>query len=163
MSFEQDQAYHKTFIDLAIDLASNNVRSNCGGPFGAVVVKDGNVIATGVNRVVVAHDPTAHAEIEAIRLACRALASFQLEGCDIYSSCEPCPMCMGAIYWARPRAVYYAATQADATDAGFDDSFIYRDMALVPEARKIKMVHMLHQGAGASFELWRVANRKVLY
>jgi len=120
----------QSFLERAIALAVANARNSDGGPFAALVVKDGRVIAEGVNLVTSANDPTAHAEVVAIRAACRALGHFQLEGCEIYSSCEPCPMCLGAIYWARPARVYYAATAADASQAGFDDSFIYRQIAL---------------------------------
>jgi len=114
----------------AIDLASENVKSGNGGPFGAVIVKDGQIIATGVNNVTTYNDPTAHAEVTAIRNACKQLNSFQLDDCEIYSSCEPCPMCLGAIYWARPKALYFAADKNDAADVGFDDSFIYKEIKL---------------------------------
>lgn len=117
-----------SFMEQAIQLAVENVRSGRGGPFAAVVVKNGQVIATGSNRVTSTNDPTAHAEVTAIREACRALNTFQLTGCDLYTSCEPCPMCLGAIYWARPDRVYFAATASDAADAGFDDSFIYEEL-----------------------------------
>jgi guanine deaminase len=112
------------FMAEAIALALENVRDGAGGPFGALVVRGDEVIARGVNQVVVTHDPTAHAEISAIRAACRALSSFQLDGCEIYSSCEPCPMCLAAIYWARPARLFFAATKDDAAGVGFDDSFI---------------------------------------
>src|SRR3974390_2427459 len=113
------------FMREAILRAVENVRGGRGGPFGAVVVKGGRVIAAGTNTVTTANDPTAHAEVNAIREACRAMGTFQLTGCEIYTSCEPCPMCLGAIYWARPDRVYFAATASDAAEAGFDDSFIY--------------------------------------
>ncbi len=125
------------FLNKAIELASENVKSGNGGPFGAVVVKDGKIIATGVNNVTTNNDPTAHAEVTAIRNACKELNTFQLEGCEIYSSCEPCPMCLGAIYWARPKALYFAADKHDAADAGFDDSFIYDEIKLDYSNRKI--------------------------
>ncbi len=125
------------FLNKAIELASENVKSGNGGPFGAVVVKDGKIIATGVNNVTTNNDPTAHAEVTAIRNACKELNTFQLEGCEIYSSCEPCPMCLGAIYWARPKALYFAADKYDAADAGFDDSFIYDEIKLDYSNRKI--------------------------
>ncbi len=118
------------FMQMAIDLASENVKSGNGGPFGAVIVKDGKVLATGANSVTTFNDPTAHAEITAIRNACKKLSSFQLDGCEIYSSCEPCPMCLGAIYWARPKALYFAADKNDAAEVGFDDSFIYEQIEL---------------------------------
>src|SRR5271167_4324514 len=114
-----------SFMELAIDLAMKNVQTGAGGPFGAVVVKDGKVIAAAANCVTSNNDPTAHAEVMAIRKACQALGSFQLDGCEIYTSCEPCPMCLGAFYWARPERVYFANTADDASKAGFDDSLIY--------------------------------------
>src|ERR1700733_13358603 len=123
----------------AIRQAVENVRQGRGGPFGAVVVKDGSVIATGANSVTTTNDPTAHAEVIAIREACLALGTFQLTGCEIYTSCEPCPMCLGAIYWARPDRVYYAATASDAADAGFDDSFIYEELKHAHTERRIPL------------------------
>lgn len=113
------------FMENAVEAALENAAAHLGGPFGAVVVKDGTVIGTGTNRVTSLNDPTAHAEIQAIRAACLHLQDFQLSGCEIYTSCEPCPMCFGAIYWARPKAVYFACTKEDAAAAGFDDQFIY--------------------------------------
>src|SRR5215813_15174684 len=129
------------FLEQAIELAVENVRRD-GGPFAALVVKDGVVIATGVNQVTRTNDPTAHAEIVAIREACRVLGDFQLSGCDLYASCEPCPMCLGAIYWARPSRVFFAATHEQAAAAGFDDSFIYQQIAVPQGERDIPMVHM---------------------
>src|SRR5579863_8505927 len=126
-----------SYMQEAIHRAVENVRSGRGGPFGAIVVKDGRVIANGANSVTSTNDPTAHAEVNAIREACRALGTFQLNGCEIYTSCEPCPMCLGAIYWARPDRVFYAATANDAAAAGFDDSFIYDEMKLEAAERKI--------------------------
>jgi len=142
-----------SFIRQTIDLAVENVRRN-GGPFAALVVKDGVVIATGCNQVTRTNDPTAHAEILAIREACRVLGAFQLAGCEVYSSCEPCPMCLGALYWARPERVYFAATAADAAAAGFDDSFIYRQSALPPSERSIPMIHVVQEHSVRPFELW---------
>src|SRR5579872_3632306 len=113
----------------AIALAIENVRSGGGGPFAAVIVKDGRVVGEGTNRVTSSNDPTAHAEVVAIRAACHAMGTFQLDGCDVYTTCEPCPMCLGAIYWARPGKVYFACTAADAAAAGFDDAFIYEQLA----------------------------------
>ena len=118
---------HEQFLQQAIDLAVENVKVGQGGPFGAVIVKNNTVIATGVNQVTPLLDPTAHAEIQAIRAACQLLGDFQLTDCVLYSSCEPCPMCLGAIYWARLKAVYFASTRHDAAQAGFDDNFIYDD------------------------------------
>ena len=137
----------------AIDLAVENVRRG-GGPFGALVVKDGIVIATGANQVTRANDPTAHAEIVAIREACRVLISFQLPGCDLYTSCEPCPMCLGAIYWARPERVYFAATQNEAAAAGFDDRFIYRQIELPHSERSIPMIRVINERSTRPFEDW---------
>ena len=141
------------FLKQAIALAVENVRRG-GGPFAALVVKGEAVISTGANQVTRENDPTAHAEIVAIREACRVLGSFQLTGCDVYSSCEPCPMCLGAIYWARPERVYFAATQTDAADAGFDDSFIYRQILLVPYERDIPMLRVVDDEATRPFEEW---------
>jgi guanine deaminase len=146
-------------IRQVIDLAVENVRRD-GGPFAALVVKDGAVIATGANQVTRTNDPTAHAEMVAIREACRVLGAFQLEGCDFYASCEPCPMCLGALYWARPARVFFAATHDDAGAAGFDDSFIYRQMALPPGERSIPMIHVPDQAATRPFAEWsRKADR----
>jgi guanine deaminase len=126
---EPSLADKQRFLALAIAEAVRGARAGEGGPFGAVVVKNGAVIAQAANAVVARNDPTAHAEIQAIRAACAALASFQLDGCDVYASCEPCPMCLGAILWARPRAVYYAATRREAAAAGFDDAVFHRLLA----------------------------------
>ena len=143
----------RTFLRQAIQIAVDSVRAG-GGPFGALVVKDGAVVATGANRVTLVNDPTAHAEILAIREACRLLGVFQLEGCDVYSSCEPCPMCLGALYWARPSRVYYAATREDAAAAGFDDSLIYRQIAVPHAQRSIPMLRMTDDHATRPFEEW---------
>jgi guanine deaminase len=143
------------FMQRAIALAIENVKSGAGGPFGAVIVKDGRIIAEGVNRVTQTNDPSAHAEVVAIREACRALNAFQLTGCELYTSCEPCPMCLGAIYWARPDRVFYGATAADAADAGFDDSFIYEELRREPSHRKIVMTPIMREGALAAFRAWR--------
>jgi guanine deaminase len=151
-----------TFLKQAIDLAVENVRRN-GGPFAALVVKDGIVISTGTNQVTRANDPTAHAEIVAIREACRVLGDFQLAGCDIYTSCEPCPMCLGAIYWARPARVFYAATHQDAAAAGFDDGFIYKEISVAPGERAIPTVRVADQHATRPFEEWAARAGKVAY
>jgi len=151
------------FMQQAIALAVENVTSGRGGPFGAVVVKDCKVIATGVNLVTASNDPTAHAEVTAIRNACTALAAFQLEGCEVYTSCEPCPMCLAAIYWARCEAIYYGNTAADAAKVGFDDAFLYDEMKRPLHERKIPIVRMLPDEAWASFVAWRDAATKVLY
>src|ERR1700752_1595019 len=143
------------FMRRAIALALENVRSGRGGPFGALVVKNGRVIAKGTNRVTSTKDPTAHAEIVAIREACRKLGDFQLKGCDLYTTCEPCPMCLGAIYWARPARVFYAGVAADAADAGFDDAFIYEELKRPPESRRIPMVQILRDESLAVFSAWK--------
>ena len=137
----------------AIALALENVRTG-GGPFGAVVVHEGRIIGRGANAVTRTNDPTAHAEVVAIREACATLASFQLTDCDLYTSCEPCPMCLGAIYWARPRAVYFGCTAADAAAAGFDDAFIYAEIAQPGRARKIPFVSAMREEALACFRAW---------
>jgi guanine deaminase len=151
------------FMEHAIALASANVRCGKGGPFATVVVKDGAVIAEGVNQVTATNDPTAHSEVIAIRNACRTLNSFQLHACEVYSSCEPCPMCLGAIYWARPAVVYYANTSADAAAAGFDDSFIYRQIATPISERSIAMIRLPLGSAAANFDAWREAAGKTAY
>jgi len=152
-----------SFMELAIDLAMKNVETGAGGPFGAVVVKDGVVIAAAANSVTATNDPTAHAEVMAIRKACQALGSFQLDGCEIYSSCEPCPMCLGAMYWARPEAVYYANTRAHAADAGFDDAFIYDEVGFAPEERTLKMSRLELPKAREHFDAWVVSQVQVKY
>ncbi len=150
------------FMRLAIDLAAENIKHG-GGPFGAVIVKDGKVVAKGCNRVTASNDPTAHAEVSAIRAACKALNTFVLEGCEIYSSCEPCPMCIGAIYWAHIDKLYYAANKHDAADAGFDDSFIYKELELKPEERRLKAEVLLSKEALRVFESWKALEDKVEY
>jgi guanine deaminase len=142
-----------SFLKQAIQLAINNVDQG-GGPFGAVVVKDGVVIASGANQVTRTNDPTAHAEVVAIREACRVLNDFQLAGCDLYSSCEPCPMCLGAIFWARPSRVFFAATHADAAAAGFDDTFIYDQIAVPHAQRSIPMIQVADEDSDRPFEHW---------
>ena len=151
------------FMELAVRLATENVRKGAGGPFGAVVVRNGEIVAEAVNSVTAANDPTAHAEINAIRAACKALASFQLTGCEVYTSCEPCPMCMAALYWARPSVVYYANTKSDAAQAGFDDSFIYSELALPPDARQIRVVRILDSRALDSFKEWTENQLRIDY
>jgi guanine deaminase len=151
------------FMRRAIALALENVRSGRGGPFGALVVKNGRVIAKGTNRVTSTKDPTAHAEIVAIREACRKLGDFQLKACDLYTTCEPCPMCLGAIYWARPARVFYASVAADAADAGFDDAFIYEEMSKQPAARRIPMTQLLRDEALKVFAEWKRKPEKVPY
>ena len=138
----------------AIELAQNGIDANDGGPFGAIVVRDGRIIGEGCNRVTSTNDPTAHAEIVAIREACRNLNSFQLDGCTIYTSCEPCPMCLGAIYWARPDKMYFACNREDAAAVGFDDDFIYEEIALPMEKRRIASINFLREEGLKVFENW---------
>lgn len=154
---------HSEFLQRAIDLASDNVKSGEGGPYGALLVKDNRIIAASGNKVTSSLDPTAHAEIMTIRLACRALNDFQLTGCVLYTSCEPCPMCLGAIYWARLDKVYYACSREDASSAGFDDGFIYDEISLAPEKRNIPMFNLKQNNDLEPFELWNAKTDKVLY
>ena len=151
------------FIQKAIQLALENVNSGRGGPFGAMVVKDGQIIATGTNQVTSILDPTAHAEIVAIRRACQALGYFELTGCEIYCSCEPCPMCLGAIYWSRPTQVFYAATAAAAADAGFDDSFIKGQICLPYAQQKLSIAQLVRQEASMPFAAWKAKADKIAY
>jgi len=143
------------FMRRAIALAIENVRTGRGGPFAALVVKGGRIIAEGANRVTATNDPTAHAEVVAIREACRIVGNFQLTGCDFYTTCEPCPMCLGAIYWARPARVFYSGTAADAAAAGFDDAFIYDEIRKLPVARSIPMTQLLREESLAVFSAWK--------
>lgn len=147
----------------AIRLAGEGMRAGMGGPFGCVIAYEDEIIARGFNQVLNLNDPTAHAEIVAIRQACRALDSFQLTGCELYTSCEPCPMCLGAIYWSRPAAVFYANTRADAASIGFDDDFIYREIALPTGTRSIPMVQLMVGEAREAFEEWRAKTDRVEY
>jgi guanine deaminase len=151
------------FMKRAIALALKNVRSGSGGPFAALIVKEGRIIAEGTNRVTLSNDPTAHAEVVAIREACRALADFQLTDCDLYTTCEPCPMCLGAIYWARPARVFFAATAADAASAGFDDAFIYDELKIAPGGRRIPMTQILREDSLAIFLAWEQQENKTPY
>ena len=146
----------------AIELSVKNVAEG-GGPFGAVIARNGEIVATGVNRVTDEHDPTAHAEVSAIRAACRKLNTFDLSGCEIYTSCEPCPMCLGAIYWAHIDRMYYGNNQHDATEIGFDDAFIYEEIALKPEERRLAPTRLLPEEAIKAFEAWRLKDDKVEY
>ena len=152
------------FIREAIKQADKGITNNEGGPFGAIVVKNGEIVGRGNNKVTSTNDPTAHAEMVAIRDACKNLSSFQLDDCIIYSSCEPCPMCLGAIYWARPERVVYAATAEDADKiAGFDDSFIYTELATEPGKRKIPALNALREEGVKIFEAWKAKEDKILY
>ena len=146
----------------AIELSVKNVAEG-GGPFGAVIAKDGEIIAVGVNRVTADHDPTAHAEVSAIREAARKLGTFDLGGCEIYSSCEPCPMCLGAIYWARLDRLYYGNDKHDAAAIGFDDAFIYKELAIEPENRRLESQRLLSREAIKAFEAWQSKTDKTEY
>jgi len=147
----------------AIRLSLEKVTEGKAGPFGAVVVKEGRIVGTGWNQVVAAGDPTAHAEIVAIREACRALNDHQLAGCEIYASCEPCPMCLGAIYWARLDRLWYAATRHDAAAAGFDDAFIYEELGRAPDRRRLRAVQILRADALNALDAWRANPDKTPY
>ena len=147
----------------AIELAVENVRAARGGPFGAVIVKDGRIIAEGTNLVTSTNDPTAHAEIVAIREACRWLGRFHLQGCEIYTSCEPCPMCLGAIYWARLEKVFFGCTRADAAASGFNDELIYHELETPLSDRRLPMVQLMRDDALRAFEAWTQAEGRVEY
>jgi guanine deaminase len=151
------------FMEKAIALATENVTSGRGGPFAAVIVRDGEIVATGANLVAATNDPTAHGEIVAIRNACTRLGSFQLSRCHIYTSCEPCPMCLAAIYWARCDAIFYGNSAADAAAAGFDDSFLYEEMKRPVNQRKIPTVKLLSEKAISSFDAWRAQVGRIDY
>jgi tRNA(Arg) A34 adenosine deaminase TadA len=151
------------FMARAIELSLDNVLSGRGGPFGAVVVKGGAIVAEGTNQVTSINDPTAHAEVLAIREACRKLGAFDLEGCEIYTSCEPCPMCLGAIYWARISRIYFGNADADASRIGFDDSLIYRELAQPHAQRKIPMIQMMRDEALVAFRAWERKPNKIEY
>jgi guanine deaminase len=151
------------FMARAIQLAIENVHSGSGGPFGAVITRNGEMIAERANQVTSTKDPTAHAEVNAIRAACEKLGVFELPGCEIYTSCEPCPMCLGAIYWARLSHIYFASVAADAARVGFDDSLIYREMAQPHSQRAIPMVQMMREEALAAFRAWEEKPNKIVY
>lgn len=157
------QISNEAWINAAIKLAVENVQSGRGGPFGAVIVKDDKIVAMGVNAVTSTNDPTAHAEVLAIRAACLALGTHQLEGCELYSSCEPCPMCLSAIYWARLTRFHYACTRENAADAGFDDSFIYDQLHLRPDKRAIPGHCILVESPLAPFVEWAQSTQKLPY
>lgn len=154
---------HIEFMKVAIDIATSGLANGIGGPFGAIVVKDGVVIGKGCNSVLSLNDPTAHAEVMAIRDACRNISNFQLEDCEIYTTCEPCPMCLGAIYWARPKNVYYASSRHDAAKAGFDDSFIYDELNKSFDERTIPMISLDTEGAANLFNIWENSPMKKSY
>ena len=151
------------FMRAAVQLAENGMRSGRGGPFGCVVVRRGEVVGRGSNRVTSTNDPTAHAEVVAIRDACTALGTFQLTDCELYTSCEPCPMCLAAIYWARIPQVFYGNTRADAAAIGFDDDFIYQQIPLPPEQRTVKMELLLRDEAQTAFQEWAAKTDKIRY
>src|SRR5579859_4686618 len=152
-----------SFMARAIELSLENIRSNQGGPFAALIVKDAEIISEGTNRVTSTNDPTAHAEIVAIREACRKLKHFDLSGCEIYATCEPCPMCLGAIYWARLAKIYFANTAADAAKIGFDDSAIYREIRRPAAARRIPMISLMRADALGAFRAWKNKKDKIPY
>jgi guanine deaminase len=154
---------HFEFMREAIALSKSNVENGTGGPFGAIIVKDGKMIAKSANLVTTTNDPTAHAEVSAIRLACKELNTFNLEGSVIYTSCEPCPMCLGAIYWAHLDKIYYANSKKDAADIGFDDAFIYEEIDLHPSKRKLVAEQILNQEALTVFEMWTKSRQKTDY
>jgi guanine deaminase len=151
------------FMRVAIELAEKGIRNDEGGPFGCVIVKGEEIIGRGNNQVLVSNDPTAHAEVVAIRDACKNLGSFQLNDCEVYTSCEPCPMCLGALYWARPKVIYFANTRADAATIGFDDSMIYEEMKTNLEHRKIPIVAVGRAEALKVFRLWQEKGNKIPY
>ena len=153
----------KYFLQQTIALAEKNVQTGNGGPFAAIITKNGEIIAQGTNVVTLNNDPTAHAEISAIRNACKTLNSFQLDGCTLYSSCEPCPMCLGAIYWARLERLVFAADKHQAEKAGFDDAFIYKEIVLPHNQRHLKTEHLSLQHDNEPFELWLNSNNKIEY
>ena len=151
------------FMMEAIALSQNGVRNNEGGPFGCIIVKDDTIVGRGNNKVTSSNDPTAHAEVVAIRDACKNLGTFQLEGCEIYTSCEPCPMCLGAIYWARPKVVYFANSRQDAANIGFDDSMIYEELGIDLDKRKIPIINLGSEDALKIFEEWQNKEDKIEY
>ena len=151
------------FMTRAIQLAMDSVQSGRGGPFGAVIVRDQAIVGEGANCVTFTNDPTAHAEVVAIRQACGKLGNFELLECELYTSCEPCPMCLGAIYWARLARVYFANTTSDAAEIGFDDSFIYREIALPYMQRRIPTTQMMREEALAAFRAWEKKANKIVY
>ncbi|UOQ70378.1 nucleoside deaminase [Hymenobacter cellulosilyticus] len=157
------EAPRDEFMREAIRLSIEKMQAGFGGPFGAVVVKDGRIIAHGFNQVTSTNDPTCHAEVDAIRKACKELGTFQLDDCDLYTSCEPCPMCLGAIYWARPRRVFYGNTKQDAAAIGFDDQFIYDEIEKPLGARQIPMTQLLRDEALAGFQAWQNKEGKTEY
>ena len=157
------EAPNPDFMREAIRLSVEKMQAGHGGPFGAVIVRDGKIIARGFNQVTSTNDPTCHAEVDAIRKACAVLGTFQLDDCDLYTSCEPCPMCLGAIYWARPRRVFYGNTKADAAAIGFDDQFIYDEIEKPLDQRRLSMTELLRDEASAGFRAWEQKEGKTEY
>ena len=151
------------YMQMAVDLARHGMNHGVGGPFGCIVVKGDTVVGRGCNSVASLNDPTAHAEVMAIRDACKNLNTFQLTDCEIYTSCEPCPMCMGAIYWARPKKVYFGATRHDAADAGFDDSLIYKELTSPVHDRLIEMINLGRENVVKVFKEWIDKPDKIVY
>jgi tRNA(Arg) A34 adenosine deaminase TadA len=151
------------FLRRAIELATENVRLAKGGPFGAVIVRDGRIVGEGANSVTATNDPTAHGEVNAMRAACRALNTFTLAGCELYTSCEPCPMCLAAAHWARLEAVYFGASAADASRAGFDDALLYEEFRKDPAARSLRTTQLLASEAWSSFAVWLASPNKIEY
>lgn len=154
---------HERYMGMAIALSEKNVKDGSGGPFGAVIVKDGKIVAQSSNSVTSTNDPTAHAEVSAIRLAAKELNSFDLSGCVIYTSCEPCPMCLGAIYWARISKIYYAGTRDDAEEIGFDDKFIYRELNRPAEKRQLPSVQIMREESLEVFRKWSTSEGRIGY
>ncbi|NCN41903.1 nucleoside deaminase [bacterium] len=153
----------KDFLKQTLELTKNHLELGQGGPFGAIVVQGDKIVGRGFNKVTSLNDPTAHAEVQAIRDACKTLSTFQLSGCEIFSTCEPCPMCLGAIYWARPKALYFASSRLDAADAGFDDDFIYKEIVLPLDQRSIPTVHVATEGHTDVFQAWKLNEDRVDY
>jgi guanine deaminase len=160
---EVSRKENEKFMKMAIALSEQNLTQSLGGPFGAVIVKDGKFISKSANKVTSSNDPTAHAEVSAIRIACRKLKTFDLSGCIIYTSCEPCPMCLGAIYWSRIKFIYYANTKRDAADIGFDDQFIYDEIDLTMDKRKLPTIQLLRDEAQQAFKQWADSGMKIEY
>src|SRR3989344_9480205 len=158
-----EQKRIRKFMRIAVELSQEGMRKNKGGPFGAGIVKNNRIVGRGFNRVTSGNDPTAHAEVVAIRDACKRLRTFQLDGCELFTSCEPCPMCLGAIYWARPKAVYYANTRKDAASIGFDDEFLYHELTVPLSQRKIPIAQILRDEALEVFREWEKMENKVRY
>ena len=153
----------KRYLRLALEEGVRGARAGLGGPFGAVVVQGDRVVAAACNEVILRNDPTAHAEVQAIRAACAALGTFQLTGCEVFASCEPCPMCLGALFWARPGAVYFAATRHDAASAGFDDATLYDELTKPPHSRRLPIERVPIDGAARPFDAWRALPGRVRY